>query len=269
MDFNHAMNRFRGRWLAAPLQDALRALPVVVLTGARQTGKTTLAQSLPGARAYLSLDDLGVLGQARSDADSLLAMRPLTLDEVQRAPEVLLSLKRQVDRRRRPRARSRIRRGAQPLVRRLCSDLSRTRPAAVERGPEPAGFPAADGARGQSSRTPSQPVGARARRRDAAANGSPAPESARNRLPARAPRALCEQPDHRTRQGEEALLERLRPRRVARQREKRRGPAQPRGPGILAGTDDLPVASILARPRPRWPPTLVLARPLRAPTPPS
>ena len=96
------MNRFRGRWLAAPLQDALRALPVVVLTGARQTGKTTLAQSLPGTRAYLSLDDLGVLGQARSDADSLLAMRPLTLDEVQRAPEVLLSLKRQVDRRRRP-----------------------------------------------------------------------------------------------------------------------------------------------------------------------
>ncbi|MEK7863405.1 MAG: ATP-binding protein, partial [Chloroflexota bacterium] len=72
------------------------------LTGARQTGKTTLAQSLLGARAYQTLDDLGVLGQARSDAESLLAMRPLTLDEIQRAPEVLLSLKRLVDRRRRP-----------------------------------------------------------------------------------------------------------------------------------------------------------------------
>jgi hypothetical protein len=101
MDFNRAVNRIRERWLTGPLQAALRALPVVVLTGARQTGKTTLAQSLPGERAYLSLDDLGVLGQARSDPDSLLAARPLTLDEVQRAPEALLSLKRLVDRGRR------------------------------------------------------------------------------------------------------------------------------------------------------------------------
>ncbi len=95
------MNRIRKRWLAAPLEAALRALPVVALTGARQTGKTTLARGLKGRRAYRSLDDLGVLGQARSDPDSLLAMRPLTLDEVQRAPEVLLSLKRLVDGRRR------------------------------------------------------------------------------------------------------------------------------------------------------------------------
>jgi hypothetical protein len=102
MDSNHTVNRIRKRWLAGPLQAALRALPVVVLAGARQTGKTTLTQSLPGPRAYQTLDDLGVLGQARSDADSLLAMRPLTLDEAQRAPEVLLSLKRLVDRKRRP-----------------------------------------------------------------------------------------------------------------------------------------------------------------------
>ena len=94
------MNDFRPRWMAAALQAALRALPVVVLTGARQTGKTTLARSLP-KREYFSLDDLGVLGQARSDPESLLAARPLTLDEVQRAPELLLSLKREVDRRRR------------------------------------------------------------------------------------------------------------------------------------------------------------------------
>ena len=102
MDSNHTVNRIRKRWLLGPLQAALRALPVVVLTGARQTGKTTLAQSLPGPRAYQTLDDLGVLGQARSDAESLLAIRPLTLDEVQRAPEMLLSLKRLVDRKRRP-----------------------------------------------------------------------------------------------------------------------------------------------------------------------
>ena len=96
------MNRFRNRWLTGYLQAALQALPVVVLTGARQTGKTTLARSLPENRLYLSLDDLGILGQAQTDPDSLLVTRPLTLDEVQRAPELLLPLKRQVDRQRQP-----------------------------------------------------------------------------------------------------------------------------------------------------------------------
>lgn len=91
----------RPRWLAARLQAALDALPVVVLMGARQTGKTTLAQSLPGRRAFLSLDDLGILGQARGDPDALLANRPVTIDEVQRAPELFLPLKRAVDRSRR------------------------------------------------------------------------------------------------------------------------------------------------------------------------
>lgn len=91
----------RPRWLADRLQAALRALPAVVLMGARQTGKTTLAQSLSDRRAFLSLDDLGVLGQARADPEALLANRPLTLDEVQRAPELFLPLKRAIDRSRR------------------------------------------------------------------------------------------------------------------------------------------------------------------------
>lgn len=94
------MDTIRNRWLTRQLQAALKALPVVVLTGARQTGKTTLAQALPQKRTFLSLDDLGILGQAQADPDSLLASRPVTLDEVQRAPELLLTVKRQVDRQR-------------------------------------------------------------------------------------------------------------------------------------------------------------------------
>jgi predicted AAA+ superfamily ATPase len=82
------------------LREALGTLPAVVVTGARQTGKTTLARNLPESRVFLSLDDMGILGQARSDPDSLLVERPLTLDEVQRAPELLLAVKRQFDRRR-------------------------------------------------------------------------------------------------------------------------------------------------------------------------
>jgi uncharacterized protein len=100
MDSIHGVNSYHPRWLSARLQAALKALPVVVLTGPRQAGKTTLAQSLPGDRVYFTLDDVGLLGQAREDPESLLTQRPVTLDEVQRAPDLLLAVKRQVDRKR-------------------------------------------------------------------------------------------------------------------------------------------------------------------------
>ena len=80
-----------------------RALPVAVVTGARQTGKTTLVRDLSpdAARAYFSLDDLDVLGQAHDAPDDLLERAPrITLDEVQRLPALMLAIKRAVDRRR-------------------------------------------------------------------------------------------------------------------------------------------------------------------------
>ena len=79
-------------------------MPVTVLTGARQTGKSTLAQELGGPlRRYRSLDDFDVLDAARRDPDSLLGgSDAITLDEVQRAPDLLLAVKRTVDRNRRP-----------------------------------------------------------------------------------------------------------------------------------------------------------------------
>src|SRR5439155_11172129 len=80
-------------------------MPVVVVTGARQTGKTTLVreQAPSGERLYLTLDDLDVLGQAQAAPDDLVARAPrITLDEVQREPDILLAVKRAVDRRRRP-----------------------------------------------------------------------------------------------------------------------------------------------------------------------
>ncbi len=79
-------------------------MPAVVLTGARQTGKTTLAESLvPGRRRYRSLDDLDVLDAARRDPEALIeGPEPVTLDEVQRAPELLPAVKRAIDRDRTP-----------------------------------------------------------------------------------------------------------------------------------------------------------------------
>src|SRR3990172_4630992 len=93
------------RDLTAKVAEKMRLFPVVVLTGARQTGKSTLIRDLlpaPG-RAYRTLDDLDVLEQAQREPDALVSSRePLTLDEVQRSPELLLAVKRAVDRDRRP-----------------------------------------------------------------------------------------------------------------------------------------------------------------------
>ncbi len=82
----------------------LRAMPAVVVTGARQTGKSTLAEVLtPGRRRYLSLDDLDVVDLARRDPEALVGGAvPVTLDEVQREPDLLLAVKRAIDKDRRP-----------------------------------------------------------------------------------------------------------------------------------------------------------------------
>jgi uncharacterized protein len=105
MDIIHGVNRFHElpRLLAEPLSAALRTFPVVVVTGSRQTGKSTLVQSLGEAdgRTYLTLDDLEILERARREPAALVAgLDRATLDEVQRAPDLLLAVKREVDERR-------------------------------------------------------------------------------------------------------------------------------------------------------------------------
>lgn len=74
--------------------------PVVVVTGARQTGKSTLVRRpelFPDHR-YLTLDDVMVRDQARRDPELLLdRAERLVIDEVQHAPDLLLAIKRRVD----------------------------------------------------------------------------------------------------------------------------------------------------------------------------
>jgi uncharacterized protein len=86
------------------LRERLRVMPAVVVTGARQTGKSTLVERLvPGRRRYLSLDDLDVLDAARRDPEVLVGgSEPVTLDEVQREPGLLGAVKRAIDRDRTP-----------------------------------------------------------------------------------------------------------------------------------------------------------------------
>jgi len=92
------------RLVGAALAERLRVMPAVVVTGARQTGKSTLAEHLvQGERQYRSLDDLDVLDAARRDPEALVGGgQPVTLDEVQREPDLLRAVKRAIDRDRKP-----------------------------------------------------------------------------------------------------------------------------------------------------------------------
>ncbi len=91
------------RLAQATLEQALEVSPVVVLMGARQTGKSTLVQSEPfhaanAERLYLSLDDLGTRERAAASPDDFVRSAPrLILDEVQREPDLMLAIKRAVD----------------------------------------------------------------------------------------------------------------------------------------------------------------------------
>ena len=98
------MTEYLPRELVPRLQRALRQLPVVVVSGLRQTGKSTLLQNEPGlarGHAYRTLDDFATLAAARSNPESLLEGATI-LDEVQRCPELLIALKKRVDEHRRP-----------------------------------------------------------------------------------------------------------------------------------------------------------------------
>src|SRR5262245_50037092 len=96
----HGMNNILPRLIQTSLSRALATMPVVVITGARQTGKTTLVKELApeSGRLYLTLDDLDVLEQAdHAPGDLVARSNRITIDEVQRAPQLLHSVKRAVD----------------------------------------------------------------------------------------------------------------------------------------------------------------------------
>ncbi len=99
----HAMNNraYTPRFLETALTRALKTFPVVVITGARQTGKSTLVQHVAKDRLYISLDDVETLERAHTYPDGIVEQAArMTLDEVQRSPDLLLAVKRSVDKKR-------------------------------------------------------------------------------------------------------------------------------------------------------------------------
>ena len=98
------MTDYLPREITSRLAKALKGLPVVVLSGLRQTGKSTLLQceeSIAAGRTYRTLDDFATLAAASTNPESLLD-EAVILDEVQRCPELLMAIKQSVDGQRRP-----------------------------------------------------------------------------------------------------------------------------------------------------------------------
>ena len=75
--------------------------PVVLVTGPRQVGKTTMLQKLMEGtnRGYVSLDDLNERNIAKTDPELFLQLHkpPVLIDEVQYAPELFTYIKMHVD----------------------------------------------------------------------------------------------------------------------------------------------------------------------------
>lgn len=88
------------RTLASVIEKATKSFKVVLITGPRQVGKSTLFEKLMEQdRTKVSLDDFDVLTLARQDPNLFFQTYkpPLLIDEVQKAPELLLQIKKIVD----------------------------------------------------------------------------------------------------------------------------------------------------------------------------
>jgi hypothetical protein len=92
------------RWIEPRIDEALQDTPVVLLAGPRQAGKTTLVRQIAERGLhYLTLDDELTLLSAREDPVGMIRnLDRAVIDEIQRAPELLLAIKKSVDEDRRP-----------------------------------------------------------------------------------------------------------------------------------------------------------------------
>lgn len=101
MNENHSGTElsYKRRWIGEQVKSGIGIFPVVVVSGARQVGKSTFLQKEFQDFKYISLDDFSILEQARKDPLSLWKDNDrVIIDEAQKAPEVLNAIKLSVDR---------------------------------------------------------------------------------------------------------------------------------------------------------------------------
>lgn len=87
------------RFVERRAEEALSDTPVVLIVGPRRAGKTTLVRKMGKAdRTYITLDDETVLEAAQSDPTGFIrGLDRAVIDEIQRAPDLLLAIKKTVD----------------------------------------------------------------------------------------------------------------------------------------------------------------------------
>ena len=92
------------RYLPRLMEDHLKSVvavqPAAVVTGARQTGKSTLVRNSPSLKGYdyLTLDDISTRREALEDPESIpRRYQRVIIDEVQRAPDLLIAIKAVID----------------------------------------------------------------------------------------------------------------------------------------------------------------------------
>ncbi len=87
------------RWQETRLQQARATRRVLLLEGARQCGKTTLARGLPGQWHYRTLDDSASMDALAHDLKAFVrhGHDMMYFDEVQHTPQLLPEIKRVVD----------------------------------------------------------------------------------------------------------------------------------------------------------------------------
>lgn len=93
------------RTIASSIKKALQTFPALVLTGPRQSGKTTLLKEIFGkTHHYFNLEESGVRLRAQNDPEGFLAQlpKPVILDEIQYLPVLLSYIKIMIDEERRP-----------------------------------------------------------------------------------------------------------------------------------------------------------------------
>jgi predicted AAA+ superfamily ATPase len=94
------------RYISSPIMEALKDTPVILINGARQTGKSTLCRQLVEDGTFdgqtMTMDDPTTLASAQADPLGFLQdlSHHVIIDEVQRAPQLFLSIKKLVDEKR-------------------------------------------------------------------------------------------------------------------------------------------------------------------------
>jgi len=93
--------KYLKRAIRDELEEYLKYFPVLLISGARQVGKSTLALHL-GIDNYITLDDINIYEMAKNDPKGFIENleKPVIIDEAQRLPQLMITIKEYIDKER-------------------------------------------------------------------------------------------------------------------------------------------------------------------------